>query len=145
MEVKKHQRFSKEQQIALLQECMASGLSGREYAALKQVGYSTLTRWASQLGVPLTQTSLPRTGSISSKAAPQNNHQERFSFIDLTGQGNEAPPNFEASLLPGPSVQESPSPCGLEIQMPNGVMLKFDRVPFGALWPRVVEFVRALA
>lgn len=146
MTVKKHQRFSKEQQIALLQEFMASELSGREYAALKNVGYSTLTRWASQLGVSLAKTSLPSSGEMPiAKTTFQNSQHEGFSFINLTEEIKEVPPTCGVSLFSGHAVQESASPCGLEIKMPNGVMLKVDQVPFGALWPQIVEFVRALA
>jgi len=140
----KRQRFSKEQQIALLQEFVASGLSGREYAALKKVGYSTLTKWASQHGISMTKSSFPYEMPDPQTVSP-NNHQEGFSFVNLTDQVKGTSPSFGASLFFGQAVQENTPPCGLEIQMPNGVMLKVGQAPFGALWPKVVELVRALA
>jgi hypothetical protein len=152
----KRQKFSKEQQRELLQECMASGLKVREYAALKNIGYSTLNKWAAEIGISLAKKQnisdalekilLPCPDeTLGANADFQNNSTEGFSFINLTEQIKETLPNFGASLLFGQAVQENASPCGLEIQMPNGVMLKVGQVPFGALWPRIVEFVRVLA
>ena len=140
----KRQRFRKEQQIALLQEFVVSGLSGREYAALKKVGYSTLTKWAGQNNISLTKPAFP-CEMPNPQTISKNDHREGFSFVNLTDPVKEASPGFDASLLFGQAVQENTTPCGLEIQMPNGVMLKVGQVPFGALWPQIVEFVRALA
>lgn len=97
----KNQKSTKEQRIALLQECMASGLKPREYAALKDIGYSTLTRWASQLGVSLSKTSLPYSAELPGAQAvpPNNNGKESFSFINLTEQIKEAAPNFCDSFV----------------------------------------------
>lgn len=143
----KNQKSTKEQRIALLQECMASGLKPREYAALKDIGYSTLTRWASQLGVSLSKTSLPPSQELPGTQAvpPNNNGKESFSFINITEQIKEAAPNFCDSFLSNQFLQAEAPACDLEIRMPNGVMVKVGQVPFDALRSYVVEFVRAFA
>ena len=46
-------RFEREEQIALLKDCIASNLSVREYAVFRNIGYSTMTGWASQQGISL--------------------------------------------------------------------------------------------
>ena len=33
--------------------------------------------------------------------------------------------------------------CGLEIQLPNGIRLKLEKVPFRHVWDQVMELVRA--
>ena len=139
----KKQKSTKEQRIALLEECIASGLKVREYAALKNVAYSTLTRWASQLGVSLAKAPSPRFNETPGAKGNPHNNQEGFSFINLTGQIKEATAGFGPLFFPHQASQEDTSPCGLEIWMPNGVTLKVDQVPFGALWPQVIQLVRA--
>ncbi len=156
MSVKKQQRFSKEQQIELLQECMTSGLKVRDYAALKNIGYSTINKWAAENGISLAKKQnisdslekilLPCPDkTLGASADFQNNNKQGFSFINLTHQIKEASPDFGASLPSGQVAREDASPCGLEIQMPNGVMVKVDQLTFGALWPKVVELIRAFA
>ena len=140
----KNQRYSQEQRIALLQECISSGLKARDYAALKNIGYSTLTRWASQLGISLAKIPSSHSNETPSvKTSPKHNQGEGFSFINLTDQLKEANPTFNPSSFPNQPPQGDS--CGLEIQMPNGVVLKVKQVPFHALWPQVVDFVRTLA
>ena len=33
-------------------------------------------------------------------------------------------------------------PCGLEIQLPNGIRLKLEKVTFNQVWIQVVEWMR---
>lgn len=150
----KNKKFSPEARAALLQGCVTSGLSIREYAALKNVGYSTLNKWASQTGISLAKkqnirevpakTTLtdpnetPRTSTDS-----DNRSKEGFSFINLTNRIKDATPG--PSFFHHKILKRDAFSCGLEIRLPNGIMLKIDQVPFDTLCPQVVEIVRALA
>jgi hypothetical protein len=120
------------------------------------IEYSTLNKWAAEIGIslakkqsisgPVEKILLPcPEETLGARADFQNNNTEGFSFINLTDQIKEASPNFGASLPSGQVAWEDASPCGLEIQMPNGVILKIGQVPLDALWPQVVEFVRTFA
>jgi|GEM_PF-5875683 len=155
-------KFSPEDRIALLKGCVETKLSVRQYALLKKVGYSTLTGWASQAGISLrnkkqkicstthqVKTSLADGFTPFNEDVSEYNNSEGFSFIDLTPQAKEATPPFLSGFIPHQVHQEpdcikDPATCGLEIRMPNGVMLKVEQVPFNALWPQVIEFVRVL-
>lgn len=153
-------KFGREERIALLKDCIASKLSIRKYAALKNIGYSTIHWWASQQGISLTkeQKKFLSDGSAKTSLADEepntatnlnNQEMEDFSFINLTDHIKNSPP-FLSSSIPQqasrePHCPKDSPPCGLEIRMPSGVTLKVDQVPFSALWPQVVEFVRALA
>lgn len=143
-------KFEREEQIALLKDCIASNLSIREYAVFKNLGYSTIHGWASQQGISLAK---EKKKFLSDDAPDKTNdikdkEMKGFSFIPLTDhiQGTTPPFLFHQTSQAQEShcPKDSPS-CDLEIRMPSGVMLKIDQVPFGALWPQVVEFVRALA
>jgi hypothetical protein len=152
-------RFEREEQIALLKDCIASNLSIREYAVFKNIGFSTINGWASQQGISLTKEKKKLLSDDSAKTnsadeAPntatdlKDKGMEDFSFINLTDHIKDIPP-FLSSSIPHQTSQELHCPkdsplCGLEICMPSGVMLKVGQVPFSALWPQVVEFVRAL-
>lgn len=153
-------KFGREEQIALLKDCIASNLSIREYAVLKNIGYSTINGWASQQGISLAKEKKKLLSDSSAKTSLadvvpntandiKDKEMKGFSFITLTDHIKEPAP-FLSSSTPRQASQEphcpkdSP-PCGLEIRMSNGVMLKVGQVPFSALWPQVVEFVRALA
>jgi hypothetical protein len=153
-------KFAREERIALLKDCIASNLSIRKYAALKNIGYSTIHWWASQQGISLAkeQKKFLSDGSVKTSLADEapntatnlkNQGMEDFSFINLTDHIKNGPP-FLSSSIPHKASRElhcskDSSSCSLEIRMPSGVMLKVDQVPFSALWPQVVEFVRALA
>lgn len=156
----KIKKFSSEQRISLLKDCIESKLTIREYAMLKNVGYSTLTGWATQEGISLKKEKKKFISETLAKAnlgdeAPntnadlKDNGNEGFSFINITDHIKNAAPPLLSSATPQASqalhCPKDSHPCGLEIRMPNGVMLKVEQVPFGALWPQVVEFVRALA
>ena len=158
--MKPRRRFSREERIALLKDCIASKLSIRKYAALKDIGYSTIHWWASQQGISLVkeQKKFLSDGSVKTSLADEapntvtnlkNQGMADFSFINLTGHIKEVPPFLSPSIPQQasrePNCPKDSPPCGLEIRMPSGVMLKVDQVPFSALWPQVVEFVRALA
>jgi len=155
-------KFGQEERIALLKDCITSNLSIKEYAVLKNIGYSTFNGWASQQGISLkkekkkfSSDALAKTNladEIPNMATdPKNKGKEGFSFINLTDHIKGSTPFlFHSNPHQISQVQEShylkdSPPCGLEIRMPSGVMLKVDQVPFSALWPQVVEFVRALA
>jgi hypothetical protein len=93
-----------------------------------------------------------KTSLLNEEATPENNNNGSLSFIDLTASyTKDTTPPFLSSFIPDEASQGSPPctkellACGLEIRMPSGVMLKVGPVPFSALWPQVVEFVRALA
>ncbi len=153
-------KFGREERITLLKDCIASNLSIREYAILKNIGYSTINGWASQQGISLTKekkkllcddpSKLNLTDEAPNMASDlKDKGMEDFSFINLTDHIKDVP-TFLSSSTPHQAPQELHCPkdaplCGLEIRMPSGVMLKVDQVPFSAVWPQVVEFVRALA
>lgn len=157
----RRQRLTQEQRIALLEDCVTSSLTVREYAALKNVGYSTLNGWAAQAGFSLIskkkifsghqeQTSLADETPLSSHADFNDKKSQIFSFIDMTNYTKDAAPPFLSSAIPRPAqespcTKDLPPSCGLEIRMPNGVMLKVDQVPFPALWLQITELVRAVA
>jgi hypothetical protein len=144
-----------------VKDCAASQLTTREYAALKKIGYSTLTKWATQQRVSLAKDKekispsfqakvnfLNKASELDSSLKPDNNGN--FSFISLTASQNKtADPVFSPFLL-GQASQETSCPkdlpvsCDMEIRMPNGVTLKIGRIPFQALWPQVVEFIQTL-
>jgi hypothetical protein len=153
-------KFGQEERIALLNDCIESNLSIRNYASLKNIGYSTIHWWASQQGISLTKERKKLLFNDSAKTSLvdevsntstdlQTKRMEDFSFINLTDHIKDAPA-FLSSPLPHQAPQELHCPkdallCGLEIRMPSGVMLKVEQVPFSALWPQVIDFVRALA
>ena len=155
----RRKRFGREEQIALLKDCITSHLSVREYVSLKNIGYSTITGWANQQGISLAKEKKKLLSDGSTKTnlvdgTPNMAHDlkdkkmEGFSFISLTDHIKEPTPVLPSSNRHQPSQEthcfKDLPPCGLEIRMPNGVMLKVDEVPFSALWPQVVEFVRTL-
>lgn len=153
-------KFGREERISLLKDCITSNLSILKYAALKNIGYSTIHWWASQQGISLTKEKKKFLSDDSAKTSLadealnmatylKDKGMEDFSFINLTDHIKDAP-SFLSSSIPHQASRElhyskDSSPCGLEIRMPSGVMLKIEQVPFSALWPQVVEFVRALA
>lgn len=151
-------RLSREKRLELLNDCIISDLSIREYASLRNIGYGTLSGWATREGISLKNekkkifpSSKVETSLLNEGAAPENNNNGSFSFIDLTASYTKdaSPPSF-SSFIADEASQELPCTedlltCGLEIRMPSGVMLKVEPVPFSALWPQVVEFVRALS
>lgn len=157
----RRQSLTREQRIALLEDCAASSLTVRRYAALKDVGYSTLTGWASREGISLLkkkklfsghQEKISLAGEAATPSHPDSNDKvsQGLSFIDITSYTKDAAPPTLLSATPHQAQEpicpkDLPPSCGLEIRMPNGVMLKVDQVPFHDLWPQVVEFVRALA
>lgn len=87
-------RFEREEQIALLKDCIASNLSIREYAVSKNIGYSTINEWASRQGISLakekkkllcdgpSKTSLA-DGSPNTANNLKEKEMEGFSFITL--------------------------------------------------------------
>jgi hypothetical protein len=158
--MKARRKFGREEQIALLKDCITSNLSIREYAVLKNIGYSTINGWASQQGISLAKekkklfldssakTSLTDDAPNTSNDDKDKKEMEGFSFITLTEHMKEVPP-FLSSPIPHETVPDLPRPqdlplCGFEIHMPRGIMLKVEQVPFSALWAQVVSFVRAL-
>jgi len=160
--MKRNAKFTREQRLALLKECVASELTIREYTTLKNIGYSTLTGWATQEGISLVKEkkkifSNPQPKvSLEGKRATFNadlkyKHSGGFSFIDVTGYTKDDASSFSSPINFYPvdenlsRKKDSPRFCGMEIRMPNGVTLKVDNIPFQALWPQVVGFVRALA
>ena len=87
-------RFEREEQIALLKDCIASNLSIREYAVFKNIGYSTINGWASQQGISLAKEKKKLLCDDSAKTsladgAPntgndlKDKEMEGFSFITL--------------------------------------------------------------
>lgn len=153
-------RFEREEKIALLKDCIASNLSIREYAVSKNIGYSTINEWASRQGISLAKEKKKRLSDDPSKTSlaggspnTTNNLKDKkmedFSFITLTDHIKGPVPFLSSSIShqasQEPHFPKDSPPCGLEIRMPNGVMLKVGQIPFSALWPQVVEFVRALA
>jgi hypothetical protein len=155
-------RLTREQWIALLKDCASSNLSVRQYATLKNVGYSTLTKWSALTGISLRKHPrqvLSQSAIPSNEASPApNDHEglniqnnEGFSFIDITNYAKgdphpNAPPTAPRCTLSEPIFPPSDfPPCGLEIRMPNGIILKVDAVPFPDLWPKITELVRAVA
>src|SRR5271169_524790 len=112
-------KFNQEQRIALLRGCVESKLSVREYATLKNVGYSTLTAWASQARISLknkqqkicstlhqVKTSLADESTPVNEDGSKHNNSEGFSFIDITHQAKKAVPPFLSGLMPHQVPQE---------------------------------------
>jgi hypothetical protein len=157
-------RLTREQWIALLKDCASSGLSIRQYAALKNVGYSTLTKWAALTGISLKRNPRQAFSQFEIPSVEENSvlkdheclntqNNEAFSFIEVTSYVNKGEPTQNvAPTTPCRTLKEPVSSppldlpsCGLEICMPNGVILKVDQVPFPALWPQIMELVCAVA
>lgn len=153
--MKSRSRFTHEQRIALLEGYAASNLGARQYADLNHVGFSTLAKWAREEGVSLRRKKkgLPadfQEGTAGKEGNQQNacgTAKEIFSFIDMTGYAQGIP--FELRDVP-PQGDEtargsrSSHSCGMEIRLPNGIMIRFDQVSAHEFWPQAIGFVRAL-
>jgi hypothetical protein len=149
--------LTREQRIAVLKDCAESPLSVREYAALKNLGYSTLTRWASREGISLTRgkeenpSGLQDPLSLTDKSAIAHKDTGSFSFIDVTSHAKNrnsfSPTMSPPSQKPGnfQLPETNLSSCVIEIRLPNGVMLKVEQVPSHDFWSQAVGFVQAFA
>lgn len=149
-------KLTQEQRVAILEDCAASPLSVRKYAAFQNMGYSTLTRWAAREGIVLTKREknfpvLQEPISTSNKPAIVNKDTESLPFIDVTPYTKDgklfSPPPFQDSQEPGgrQTHENTQLSCGIEIHLPNGVTLKVEQVPSFNFWHQAIEFVRAFA
>ena len=152
----KAQRFSREEWIKLLEDYTASGMSPKEYAQVKGTALSTLYKWSLQLKIPLLRGDKKdsnvesRTINLSSATCPKSKRSgykkhdvflpppaSDVSFIDITSQIRPESASFPQQ------VRQSLEDCGLEIQLPNGVKLKLEKVSFNHVWTQVIELVGA--
>lgn len=153
----KSKRFSREEQKKLLQEYEASGMNAKDYAQAHGIARSTLYSWSLRLGIPHFRGN-KKTSPVSNETPPisgpfskgkQKKYKKHdllltspasdFSFVDITSQMSKGTRSF--SQQAGGSLE----PCGLEIQLPNGIRLKLGKVPFQHVWDQVIELVGARA
>ena len=59
-----------------------------------------------------------------------------ISFVDITSQISKD------STSCSQQAARRLEPCGLEIQLPNGIRLKLEKVTFNQVWIQVVEWMR---
>lgn len=109
-------RLTREEQIQCLQEYSTSGLSVRDYARLKKVGYSTLQEWSARFGIPLSRSKHASAKMLGVHAPPPP-----FSFINIT-------PSLPVSL------------CSMEIRMPTGIEVKMESLAL----PHAIELIKSL-
>lgn len=148
-------RRTREEKIKLLEDYEISRMSPKDYAQLKGIGLSTFHKWSLQLRGPLRErdekASAVESNTLNSNSSAFSEEKGRkeinkqdallpsftssLSFIDITSQLRKEPHQASQSL-------ES---CGLEIRLPNGVMLKLEKVPFHHAWDQVIEWVRELS
>ncbi len=146
-----------EQRRAILKDCVESPLSGREYAACHNIGYSTLTRWASKEGVSLAKgVKGVKNRSFLSKKNKKTPLDDlpltnEFPFVEVTGcVVKRLPDDRSASSGNSPDSvhieRQNPSPfLGMEICLPNGVNLKIAHIPAHEFWRQAAGFVRTLS
>jgi hypothetical protein len=163
-------KLRREQRAAILQDCIASSLSIREYATQRNIGYSTLTKWASRAGISLSNEKkkhlcesplvLPPIESQASAARKGKDADHFFSFIEVTkdtadmGRSSPSPvsgcqahgnPMLHGNVQPPPHPKALPLPCSIELRLPAGLILKVEQIPLHDFLPQAVEFIRALA
>ena len=129
-------RHSRKKRIQIVEGCIASGLGTREYATLKNVGYSTLGKWSRELGIPLFR---KKEAGIKT-SQPTKAFDSSMSFMDISShiEKNKAS-SILSALLPQQSSQDL-SRFSMEIRLPSGVMVKVDHI----LFPQMIECVKAL-
>lgn len=133
-------KLTQAQKIALLEGCATSGLTIRKYAALNNVGLSTLVRWSTQIGISLRKQTVqavnsPQLTKTSNKPGGARSSHDSFSFIDITDRSSFIPAQAPEKVLLS----------SLEICMPNGIILKVEQVPFDRLLPQLAEFTKSLS
>jgi hypothetical protein len=155
--MKSRSRFTQEQRLAILEGYAASNLGARQYADLNHIGFSTLAKWAREEGVSLRRKKKgpPSADFQEGTAGKEGNQQnscgtakEIFSFIDMTGYAQGVP--FEPRVVPAQGDEtarraRTAQSCGMEIRLPNGIMIRLDQVSAHEFWSRAIGFVRALA
>ena len=151
----KSRRFSLEERKSLLRKHEASGMTVKDYAQAHGIARSTLYCWSSRLGIPysrrikrshLVETDKSTLASDALFKDKQSGYKKDdvilsppvsdFSFIDITAQISKGP------LSVSQEATQSLKSCGLEIQLPNGVRFKLEKVPFHHVWDQVIELVR---
>lgn len=163
-------KLTREQRAAILQDCIVSSLSIREYAAQRNIGYSTLKKWASRVGISLSNEkkkhlresppTLPPVGSQAPAIRKDKDADNFFPFIEVTndtadmgcfplppvsGCQEHGNPTLHGNLQPSPHPKGLPLPCSIELRLPTGLVLKVEQIPLHDFLPQAVEFVRALA
>lgn len=163
-------KLTREQRAAILQDCIASSLSIREYAAHRNIGYSTLTKWASRAGISLSNEKkkhlresppvLPPVENQASAARKDKDAGNFFPFIEVTndtadmgrfsgppvsGCQDHGNPTPYGNVQPSPHPKGLPLPCSIELRLPSGLILKVEQIPLHDFLPQAVEFARALA
>lgn len=152
----KSRRLNREERKRLIHEYEASGMSLKDYAQANGVARSTLYYWFSQLGMPHLRRSKKASAVETNKSTLASDPLFKdkrsgykkdevilpppvsdFSFIDISAQLGKL------SLSIPQEATQSLDPCDLEIQLPNGIKLKLEKIPFHHIWDQVIELVRA--
>lgn len=133
-------KFTQAQRVALLKGFAISGLTIRKYAALNNVGLSTLSRWSTRTGISLREqgTQVDNRAkalkTITEAESANSSHNSKcFSFIDITDHSSFIPIQASGKVLLS----------RLEIHMPNGITLKIEQIPFDKLLPQLVELTKS--
>jgi hypothetical protein len=140
----------------VLQKYESSGMNMKDYAQAHGIARSTFYSWSSRLGIPCSKGSKKASVVETNKSTLDSdplfkdnrsgyNKDEvilsplvsDFSFIDISAQIGKLPLS-----VPQEATQSLES-CGLEIQLPNGVRFKLEKIPFHHVWGQVIELVRA--
>lgn len=151
----KPRRFSREERETLLQKYEVSGMNIKDYAQANGIARSTLYSWFLQLGpshfrgnrkTPSVNngTTVPISDIIFKGKQREYKKHDIFltpvssdiSFVDITSQMSKD------SISCSQQAARSLEPCGLEIQLPNGIRLKLEKVTFNQVWIQVVEWMR---
>jgi hypothetical protein len=163
-------KLRREQRVAILQDCIASSLTVREFAARQNIKYGTLTQWASREGISLINEKKKDLLESPPAPAPMESQESAirkdkdvgnfFPFIEVTNDTaamsrSSAPPvsfcqnhgnsTLHRNIQPPPRPKDSPLPCSIELRLPTGLILKVEQIPLHDFLPQAVEFARALA
>lgn len=120
--VPKRPFLSIDEKQALIADYLQSSLSLKAYVKEHGIGLSTLTKWATQLGI-----SLHKKSSPSLKAETRSQRQQAPLFVDLTS-------SLKAVAL------DTANALSLVIALPGGVTLTLPRLSPG----QVVAVVKGL-
>lgn len=163
-------KLTREQRAAILQDCIASSLSIQEYAAHRNIRYSTLTQWALRSGISLSNEKKKYLRESPLVSAPMESQESAvrkdkdvgnfFPFIEVTNDTvamsrSSLPPvsvcqdhgnsTLHRNVQPPPRPKDSPLPCSIELRLPTGLILKVEQIPLHDFLPQAIEFARALA
>ena len=118
-QTKKYKQFTPLDKQKLMEEYLISSLSMKEYTNLKGIGLSTFTRWGRQSSFSLSKKN-KRQLMTKSEAHPI---KKDMPFINLT-------PYFqsETTIPKDPNLDKLESPLSLSVLMPNGLMVKVDKI-----------------